>query len=290
MPSSLDIRTGSPDPAPVRGLVFDVQRWSLHDGPGIRTVFFLKGCPLRCAWCCNPESQNQAPEVGVFPDRCSGCGVCIPVCTRALARPAREGGVADRDACTGCGECVNACPNQARSVFGALMSPENVRDAALRDAPFQRRSGGGVTFSGGEPFQQPDFLAKCASLCASAGIAVAVETCGVFAWNDAVAALSDIDLVILDIKHMDPGIHRRLTGKPNDVILENARRFSRAGIPLLVRTPLIPGCTDDPANVEAIRAFVGSELPTAVGHETLPYHELGKGKYSALGRKYPIAE
>jgi pyruvate formate lyase activating enzyme len=170
------------------------------------------------------------------------------------------------------------------------MSPDAVLDAALRDAPFHRRSGGGVTFSGGEPFQQPDFLAKCASLCASAGIAVAVETCGFFSWDSAVAALADIDLVLLDIKHMNPGIHRRLTGMPNDIILENACRLSRAGMPLLVRTPLIPGCTDDPANVEAIRDFVRSELPTAVGHETLPYHELGKGKYTALGRKYPIAK
>jgi pyruvate formate lyase activating enzyme len=147
-----------------------------------------------------------------------------------------------------------------------------------------------MTFSGGEPFLQSAFLASCAALCASAGIGVVVETCGAFPWDEAAGATAHVDLVLFDIKHMDPEIHRRLTGMSNDVILENARKLSRAGVPLLVRTPVVPGCTDAPSNIDAIRRFVREELPTAIGHETLPYHELGKGKYAALGRRYPLAD
>ncbi len=272
---------------PPSGVIFDIQRWSTQDGPGIRTTIFFKGCPLRCAWCCNPEAWSLQPQLGLFQDKCHGCGACLRACTQGVARPAAAH-IRVEAACTACGVCLTVCPQGARQLFGQHMAAEAILAEVERDRVFQRRSGGGVTFSGGEPTSQPELLQYLAERLGGSGSPLVLETCGQFSWSDNKAALGLMALVYFDLKHMDSAAHERLTGVGNALILENAARIAAAGIPMSVRLPLIPGHNDDNENLARTALFVTGQLGATVPIEILPYHVLGRHKYPAIGARYAL--
>jgi pyruvate formate lyase activating enzyme len=263
------------------GRVFDVQRFSLHDGPGIRTVVFFKGCPLRCAWCANPESQRAAPQIAWFQNLCAGCGRCVEACPEGAVTMDSGRPLTDRRLCTACGACAEACSRGARRLMGREMTVDDVVAAVRRDAPFYRRSGGGITFSGGEPLSQPEFLLECLRRTRRLGYHTAVETCGHARWGDLAAAADVADLFLFDLKHIDPVRHERLTGVGNRLILESLEKLLETGAEVKVRVPVIPGANDDPESVAALAEFVACH-PAIRKVDLLPYHSLGLHKYEAL--------
>jgi pyruvate formate lyase activating enzyme len=266
--------------ASIRGRIFDIQRFSLHDGPGIRTTVFLKGCPARCLWCHNPESQSFAPEVLVVETRCVACGTCAAVCPHGAPPPGSG-------LCTACGACVDACPAGARRLAGHEVTVEAVMEEVLRDRVFYEESGGGVTFSGGEPLAQPEFLTALLKACHAAGIRAAVDTCG-FAPRERVLALVPlVDLFLFDVKLVDEARHRALTGLPAAPILENLRALTAVHGNVWIRIPVVPGHTDAEADVAATAALV-ARLPGVRRVSLLPYHRTGAAKARRLGREYPL--
>lgn len=266
------------------GLIFDIQRFSLHDGSGIRTLVFMKGCPLRCLWCCNPESQLPTPELMLFPSRCIACGGCREVCEHQAVVPDPAGGFAtDRSRCQTCGRCVEACPAEARVLRGRWISVEEALREVERDRIFYRTSGGGVTLSGGEPLFQAAFVADLLKACRAQGINTAIETCGHASWEEFLPVLEHTDTVLFDIKHVDPIVHRRFTGAGNELILANLRRAVKGGARVVLRLPLVSGCNAEPGTVRAV-ASLARELGIPDLH-LLPYHRLGESKYQALGRR-----
>lgn len=251
------------------GTVFDVREFTVHDGPGGRITFFLKGCPLSCVWCHNPEGQKREPELMVKEALCTHCGLCRKNTESAdLLRYGRD---------------VSACPNGLLSVTGVEMTPEDVLSRILPMKEMLRLTEGGVTFSGGEPLLQPAFLRACLELLGEQGIHRAIETCG-FASEETfrTLVLDRCDYVMMDLKLMDDAAHRRYTGVSNEGILRNARRLMESGKPFEFRTPLIPGITDTETNLAAIRDFIGDAK-----WEQLPYNDLAGAKYGMLGREYP---
>lgn len=270
------------------GVVSEIERWALDDGPGIRTLVFLKGCPLRCQWCANPESQIGERQIGILSQKCIDCGNCTAVCPNGVALAASQGGFKDRRLCAKCGKCIEACPSGAREWIGEYMSVDQVMDIIRKDMAFYRRSGGGVTFSGGEPLFQPDFLRHLLKRCNALGINTALETCGYFRWEASQDILRSVGLVFLDIKHMDQGMHEKVTGVSNKLILENAAKIARGNIPLVIRIPVVPSLNDSHGNIRATADFVRRELASAVGIQLLPYHRLGIMKYEALGLTYEL--
>lgn len=271
------------------GNVFSIERYAVHDGDGIRTIVYLKGCPLRCLWCANPEGQEERSQLFFFRDRCVGCGRCVDVCSVGAACRGEKGGIEhDPTRCLGCGGCVEVCSAGARQLLGRSMSVEEVVAELLKDRPFYRRSGGGVTISGGEPTMQPEFVAELLRECHQRGIHTAIETCGYTSWGNLATLADHLDLVLYDVKHMDSEQHRRLTGVPNKLILENLRRLSRRGQSIVVRVPVIPGYNDSLENLVTLAAFV-AELSSVRGVNLLPYHNYGSGKYERCGKKYPLA-
>lgn len=267
--------------AKIEGRVFNLQRCSVNDGRGIRTTVFLKGCPLECAWCHNPEGIDPAPELLLSTERCISCGACREVC------PVGDGGAApvgrpwDRTACLKCGSCVDACPADAREMAGSNYSASDLVDLVERDRPFFEASGGGVTFSGGEPLSQADFLTACLQACRERGLHTAVDTCGLAPLEVVVDVARLTDLVLIDLKHMDPETHRRYTGADNRLILENLRALSSVETEVWVRVPLIAGVNDDDANLEALGRFLTS-LPRRHHVFLLPYHPTAEGKTTRL--------
>ena len=274
-------------PIELRGLIFDIQRYSIHDGPGIRTLVFMKGCPLRCLWCSNPESQSDSSEMIVYPSKCIGCDRCVEVCPTGAAQEQDIG--AAKQLCQNCGACVDVCPSTARQMAGRIVSVEEVLAEVKKDTPFYRRSSGGVTISGGEPLMQDEFVAQLLKRCRAAGIHTAIETCGFSGPERLRKVLQHVDLVLFDLKHMHPTRHRELTGVGNEVILENATIAARGGTRTIFRVPIIPGYNDDEENIERIAVFVSGLNPTGEVH-LIPYHRLGASKHAALGRAYPLAD
>ncbi|BCS89836.1 glycyl-radical enzyme activating protein [Pseudodesulfovibrio sediminis] len=271
------------------GLVFDIQRFAVHDGGGIRTLVFLKGCPLSCKWCQNPESMNPKPELMRIPHSCIACVKCMANCPENVIKFGDTGEVVlDRNNCTMCGECVNICYAGSMTIVGRYLTVDEVMTEVDRDQKFYSVSGGGVTFSGGEPTMQGEFLLECLKASKERGLHTAIETCGQAPWKTYESLLDHLDLVLCDIKHMDSDRHKELTGLPNETILNNISRLSQAGIPLKVRLPLIPGSNDDAANLEATARFVAT-LPTAHGLDILPYHRLGEPKWHQLGKEYTMS-
>lgn len=267
------------------GMVFDIQHFSIHDGPGIRTTAFLKGCPLTCLWCQNPESQSVVPEVMFHEDRCTGCGLCVDACANGAVTVEDGLSRTARDLCTGLGGCVEVCPNRARTLTGRRMRAGDVFDRVIADAMFYERSGGGVTLSGGEPLAQPDFSEAVFRLCKEAGLHTALDTCGYAGWSTVERVLRHVDLVLYDLKHMDSAEHQKLTGVSNGPILENARRIRHElQLPIHARIPLITGWNDDIANLEATARFIAEELGPDTPVHLHPYHRFGEGKYESLGR------
>lgn len=271
------------------GLVFDIQRFAVHDGGGIRTLVFLKGCPLHCRWCQNPESMGTQPEVMHIPHNCISCGKCVANCTtKAIQLGSSEEIVVAPDLCTLCGACVEKCYAGSMTIVGRYLSVAEVMTEVERDLSFYTESGGGVTFSGGEPTLQGEFLLECLKACKKMGLHTAIESCCQTPWHTFESLLPYLDHVLSDIKQMDSVKHKELTGVGNELILENITRLSQAGIPLTIRLPLIPSANDDTENIEETARFVGS-LETAEGLDILPYHRLGEPKWEQLGREYPMA-
>jgi pyruvate formate lyase activating enzyme len=272
----------------VRGWIFDIQRYSIHDGPGIRTTVFFKGCPLRCLWCDNPESQKPVPELLFFEAACRRCYRCVRVCQTGTTTVEAGGAIRiNRDKCAACGNCVEQCLNEARVMSGKQMTAAEVAEVVKKDALFYANSGGGVTVSGGEPFYQPEFLKEIFRLCREQGIHTAVETSGEAKWKVIEGALQYIDLFLYDIKHTNPERHRELTGKDNAIILDNLRRITAAGKRVILRLPLINGFNDAAGEIEAVAALANDLGIRRV--DIMAYHRLGEKKYERLGRDYPAA-
>ncbi|MCC6847869.1 MAG: glycyl-radical enzyme activating protein [Deltaproteobacteria bacterium] len=268
---------------PDSATIFDVQRFSLHDGPGIRTTVFFKGCPLRCAWCQNPESLGPHPEMAFFADRCRDTRACAAACPRDAV--SARGDRIRRDRCDACGACEPACPHRALERVGREVPLDALLAEILRDRSFYESSGGGVTLSGGEPTFQMSAMGALAQRCRSEGVPVLLQTCGAFRFDAFAPHLRSFDRIFFDLKLMDPERHRRFTRADNPVILENARLLTASGAPVTFRMPIVPGITDDLDNLSAAAAFL-REIGASSLH-LLRYHRMGEAKLARLG--YPLA-
>ncbi len=253
------------------GIIFDVKRYAIHDGPGIRTTVFLKGCPLRCWWCHNPESWQPAPEFSVRVDRCAQCGQCVEACPEDAVSMVDGMPTTDLPRCVLCGRCADACPTGARAIVGRQASVEEVMAEVCRDVLFYDESGGGVTFSGGEPLMQPDFLRELLAAATAEEIHTAMDTTCHGPWELLDAIRPMVDLFLCDLKHLDPAVHERETGVSNQQILENIRRLDQQAARMVVRFPVVPGTNDDERNLIATGEFLQS-LSHVVRLDLLPYN------------------
>lgn len=272
--------------AAVQGLVFDVDTFAVHDGPGIRLAVYLKGCPLGCAWCHSPESRRAAPEILFLPERCVHCGNCAAVCPAGVHEVDGKTHQLDRAACEACGACAEVCPCGALVLKGAWIDAGAIVARAARLRPFFEHSGGGVTLTGGEVTAQPEFAAAVLAGCRALGIHTAIETTGACSWTTLQPLLDQTDLVLYDLKLIDDEAHRRWVGASNRIILDNARRLD--GREVRIRLPLIPGITDTDENVDAVLALMAECGLRQL--ELLPYNPSAAAKYEWLGRPYPLGE
>ncbi|MFH1084969.1 MAG: glycyl-radical enzyme activating protein [Chloroflexota bacterium] len=269
----------------ITGIVTNIQRFSIHDGPGIRTTVFLKGCNLRCFWCHNPETLSSKPELQLFLERCIACGECFRRCEHGghvMVDGVRQ---YRRDLCVGCGRCAETCYAEALVLVGQEKTSDEVVEEVLRDRPFYETSNGGVTLSGGEPLLQLEFSRAILERCKAEGLHTAIESALNFPWERVAALLSVTDLVMLDVKLIDSNKHRACTGVPNERILENVLRLGQEPQPLIVRTPVVPGVNDTPEEIAAIARFV-AQLPNLMYYELLPFHPMARGKYNSLDLDY----
>ncbi len=276
------VASGSYTKVTQRGMVFDIQRFSIHDGPGIRTTVFMKGCPLRCGWCHNPESMSPKPALSFQPERCIGCGQCFRKCERGAHRMVDERHVLDRGICRACGECATECYAKALEMVGREMSVGEVLDEVLRDLPFYETSGGGLTLSGGEPLMQIAFAEALLRSAKEAGLHTCVDTSGSGDYGLFERVRPHVDLFLFDYKETDPERHREYTGVTNERILANLRALHDSGAAIRLRCPLVGGLNDRPDHLEGI-ARLASELPGLEAVEILPYHRLGEGKLARMG-------
>lgn len=273
-------------------LISNIQRYCVHDGPGIRTLIFMKGCPLRCLWCCNPETQTFRLELLFLEHKCILCRRCIYSCKVGAISFDGNRLMTNRKVCVGCGECTKVCYPEART-FGRsrwIGVDELVREV-MADLRFYLRSGGGVTLSGGEPLMQPESAEIIAEKCKRYGISIAIETSGYARWENFRRVVQHCDVIFCDIKHMDPVVHRELTGVSNEPILENIRRCNRefgTDKVFIIRIPIVPGYTDSKDNLEQAAEFI-SNLEHVTRVELLKYHRLGMAKYGYLGKEYQLA-
>ena len=269
-------------------MIFNIQKCSIHDGQGLRTLVFFKGCPLRCQWCANPESQYYEAEIMESKDKCIGCGACVRNCPQGAVVLTDAGPKIDRDRCRRCFSCTDRCYAASKYVIGKEYDVEELYKEIEKDRIFYSIKGGGVTFSGGEPLTQPEYLTKITKLCHERGIHVMLESCGYGVYDEFRHALPYIDSMFIDIKHIVSARHKELTGVGNEMILENIRKISDFGIPITIRTPIIPGLNDSAENIRGIAEFIRT-LPQVTEYELLPYHQFGVNKYRALGRTYALA-
>lgn len=268
--------------------VFNIQSYCIHDGPGIRDTVFVKGCPLRCIWCANPESNAPYPELMTYSSKCVGCGLCVPTCPKGaitLSLPADKlVAVTDRGKCTNCGACVKACPADAREIAGKEMTVREVIDRIKADKLFFDGSGGGMTISGGEALAHPFFAANLLAAAHAEGISTAIESSAFASRGIIDQVFAHVDVALLDVKHMDSATHEQLTGVPNHPILENIRHIhDDLGVTVILRIPTIPGYNDSVENFHAVGQFAAS-LGKDVTVNLLPYHKLGDSKSESLGQ------
>jgi len=268
------------------GIIFDIKRFAIHDGPGVRTTVFLKGCPLRCWSCHNPEGQDSQPEIFVRPERCNACGDCLAAC-EAGAVSLDESLTVSRERCDLCGSCVDACIPGALQIAGRTVSVQEVMAEIERDVVFYDESGGGATFSGGEPLAQPTFLTDLLVACRRRSIPTAVDTSGYAPRSVFATILPLVDLFLYDLKLLDAERHREFTGMSNSVIVQNLEWLARRGGDVVVRLPLLSGVNDDPGNVDSLGQLLAG-LPRRYPVDILPYHNIGSDKYSKLGRSYKM--
>ena len=271
-------------------MIFNIQKCSIHDGSGLRTLVFFKGCPLRCKWCANPESQSYEKEIMESPSKCIGCGACMEVCpVSAIKMTEEEGPKIDRTMCRKCFKCTDRCYAGAKYPVGEEYEINEIYRHIDRDRIFYSIKGGGVTFSGGEPLTQPDYLTKIAKKCVESGIDTAIESCGMGTYNKFKTALPYITHVFFDIKHIDSAVHEELTGSGNELILKNLKLIAQHVDYITVRTPVIPGLNDSVENIRGIAEFI-KDIPSIKEYELLPYHQFGVNKYKALGKPYELED
>lgn len=269
------------------GVLFNIQRYSLHDGPGIRTIPFLKGCPLACKWCSNPESQRPQPELIYKKNDCIHCGKCIEVCPQQ-ALSVNNLFFVDRERCIQCGKCTQVCPTHALEMKGKRMTVAEVMRELQKEENLYRRSGGGVTLSGGEPLAQPEFARELLKACKEKGWHTAIETTGFTTREVIEDVFPYVDLALTDIKAINPVVHKCNTGVDNSRILENLIRISLI-TKVIVRIPVVPGVNDNPEEIHSIAEFARLMQNVDTLH-LLPYHVFGENKYSLLGREYPMGD
>ena len=266
----------------ITGIISDIKRFAVHDGPGIRTTLFMKGCPLRCAWCHNPESLDIAPVLSYTEKLCENCGDCAAVCGQGCHGITPDGHGINRMACLRCGACVRACLPGALKIFGEEIEPTRAAELLLEDADFYIQSGGGATFSGGEPLMQPEFCAETMRILKACGVSIAVDTCGDVPWSAFEAVLPYTDLFLYDIKHTDADRLKQWTGGSAARIEGNLRELDRRGINSELRIPVVPGFNDDAATLRSIGTMAAS-FSNVTCVRLLAYHNLSGAKYAAVG-------
>ena len=274
--------------------IFNIQSYSIHDGPGIRVTVFEKGCPLRCKWCANPESNLTRPQLMTYSNKCTACGRCLDACPKKAITIGEKNGkrcaITDRKLCIDCGECVDVCPCEAREVVGAEQTVAEVLEKVLRDKMFIDASGRGMTISGGECLAHPDFSEALLFAAKEAGLHTAIDSCSFASEKVIDQVLKNVDLALLDIKHMDSAVHEELTGVPNEVILKNIKHiYHDLKKEVTIRVPTVPGYNDSAENIGATARFVAEELGKDVQIHLLPYHRLGESKNDSLGREMDLS-
>lgn len=274
--------------------IFNIQSYSIHDGPGIRVTVFEKGCPLRCVWCANPESNLAKPQLMTYHTRCTGCGRCVAVCpNQAIRLDEKDGKIlefTDRNLCVDCGACVSVCPAEARELAGEEKTVRQVLDKVLQDKLFMDGSGGGMTISGGECLMHPEFTAALLYAAKQEGIHTAVESCSFASRNVVDQVFQYVDLALLDIKHMDSNKHMEYTGVPNEQILDNILHvYHDLKVPVSIRVPTIPGYNDSDENISAMAQFVSERMGKDVEVYLLPYHRMGESKNESLGNEMNLS-
>ncbi|MHA2231898.1 MAG: glycyl-radical enzyme activating protein [Candidatus Hodarchaeales archaeon] len=273
-----------------KGIIFDIQDYAIHDGPGIRTLIFLKGCPLRCKWCSNPEGQLFKPELMHSQLRCKKCGKCVQICLHhAVTITPDEFPRINRKICLDCEDkpCVKTCPSQALRIAGSTITAHDLFNRVRQNSLLYRNSGGGITLSGGEPLTQPEFVSAFLKNCATIGLSVGVETCGFFNWENNFDLLMDLDFVFFDIKCVNSELHKEVTTVNNELILQNLQKLAQLdSSKIIISIPVIPGVNDSEENLLESLEIIQQLGITKI--RLLKYHNLGKMKYEELGRLYPM--
>lgn len=273
------------------GIIFNIQRYSVNDGPGIRTLIFFKGCPLQCAWCSNPESQCRNRQIMYFENLCGRCGACAAECPNKCIVIENDKRIYDPDTCTVCGDCEKACPNSAVKLVGEKMHIDEVVAIAEKDYLFYLNSGGGVTLGGGEPTMQAAFANHLLKRLKGLGIHTAMETCGYADWSVFEQLNPNLDLLLYDFKHIDPDIHKQHTGKSNARIIQNLGKMLKTDLPVIIRIPVIPGFNDGAGAMAEMASFLSRQKGGNIERvDLLPYHKLGVGKYAAMNCAYTLKD
>jgi pyruvate formate lyase activating enzyme len=265
------------------GTIFDIKKLAVHDGPGIRTAVFFKGCPLNCIWCHNPEGISSKPELGFHKSKCTGCGACVAVCKRGVHKLGGSAHTIDYGLCINCFDCVDACLWDALIVYGKSVTVEDLMKNVLPDKTFFRESDGGVTVTGGEALMQAEFVALFLQECVEFGLHTCIDTSGAVSWGNFEKVLPYTKMFLYDVKMMDEELHKRYIGASNCIILENLKKLGETKVPIEVRVPVIPNINDDEKQLRSIAEFL-CDIPVVESVRLLPYNELTHTKYSLIGK------